>query len=83
MSKKALLKKSTKPVKRKQRLADDNNQADPKKKKKAEAESTILCPGCDEVYTDPLFEDWIMCKKCKEWWHEACSYYKGRGNLIC
>lgn len=46
-------------------------------------EFDICCPGCDEVFVDPPDEDWIECKKCKVWWHEACSAYEGGGDFIC
>lgn len=35
------------------------------------------CPGCDEIYIEPLTEDWIQCCKCRDWWHEACTGYEG------
>jgi hypothetical protein len=34
------------------------------------------CPACNEKYEDPPTEYWIMCCKCKIWWHEVCSYYE-------
>jgi len=46
----------------------------------AESATTVTykenCPACNEKYEDPPTEDWIMCCKCKIWWHEACSYYE-------
>ncbi|XP_031328883.1 uncharacterized protein LOC116159925 [Photinus pyralis] len=48
-----------------------------KKKKKATktTEEKTDCPGCGETFTEPLTEDWIMCSKCSNWWHEACTTY--------
>ncbi|CAB3241898.1 unnamed protein product [Arctia plantaginis] len=41
------------------------------------------CGGCNEVYKEPIVEDWIACNTCKEWWHENCSDYNGSGAFIC
>lgn len=41
------------------------------------------CPGCNEVYEDPPFEDWIMCCYCKQWWHECCTSYEKIGSFKC
>lgn len=41
------------------------------------------CGFCDEVYREPINEDWIGCTKCKEWWHEKCTGYLGTGTFIC
>lgn len=35
--------------------------------------ANIICPVCEEEFTESPEEDWIQCTKCKEWWHEACS----------
>ena len=56
----------------------ENPQAD-LKRKKTEVESTIFYQECTRVHTDLPFEDWIMCQKCEEWWHEACYPYGGSG----
>ena len=32
-----------------------------------------ICIYCDEMYTLPSTEDWIMCYKCNLWAHERCS----------
>lgn len=77
-------KQNTKCAKRKQCFADDNSKINQiKMKKKNGDESTTQCPACGEAYTDPPFEDWIMCKMCSEWWHENCSSYEGSGEFIC
>lgn len=26
--------------------------------------SKVRCPGCEEKYSDPPFEEWIQCSKC-------------------
>jgi hypothetical protein len=41
------------------------------------------CPGCGDIYKEPVIEDQIMCGKCSEWWHKACMSYEGTGNYIC
>lgn len=43
-----------------------------------------ICPFYNEVYENPLHEDWIQCSICKEWLHVACSSYEGVGwfNMI-
>ena len=83
-SKKTNSKDNTKGGKRKQCSAIDNSQINPKWIKIPNGdESTAQCPVCGEVYTDPPFEDWIMCKMCNEWWHEGCSSYEGSGDFIC
>jgi hypothetical protein len=43
------------------------------KTKLAASKSTINCLFCDEVYTEPPFEDWVQCPKCKRWYHEECG----------
>lgn len=56
----------------------------PKKKKKITktTEEKVDCPGCGESYTEPPSEDWIMCSKCANWWHESCTTYV-QGIFIC
>lgn len=41
------------------------------------------CPGCKEIFKEPVTEDWIECISCAEWWHEKCSAYTGFGSYIC
>lgn len=32
-----------------------------------------FCLICDELYIDPPLEDWMQCKECSGWAHEACT----------
>ncbi|KAJ2945164.1 hypothetical protein O0L34_g9227 [Tuta absoluta] len=41
------------------------------------------CPGCGELYSEPIVEDWIECFQCKEWWHEKCTAYCTGGSFTC
>lgn len=41
------------------------------------------CGGCQEIYKEPITEDWIECSECRQWWHEKCSAYLGQGLFIC
>lgn len=41
------------------------------------------CPGCEEIYKEPIVEDWIECSECKEWWHEKCTAYSCSGCFVC
>ncbi|KAH9628456.1 hypothetical protein HF086_005909 [Spodoptera exigua] len=50
----------------------------PKEKKK-----TWKCPGCGEIYREPITEDWIQCVDCTAWWHEECTSYTGNGPYKC
>ncbi|GFX76824.1 uncharacterized protein TNCV_1952651 [Trichonephila clavipes] len=45
-------------------------------------DGVIRCPACEEEYCDPPTEEWILCCKFHEWWHEECSNYKN-GIFIC
>jgi len=37
-------------------------------KKNLTSQNTINCPGCGDVYEDPITEDCIKRGKCSEWW---------------
>lgn len=37
--------------------------------------------GCNEIYKEPLNEDWSESIKYKEWWYENCSGYNGTGSF--
>lgn len=56
-----------------------------KKSNDTEAEQTY-CGVCAESYEEvngkPI-EDWIMCKICQHWSHEACTAYEGKGTFTC
>nr|XP_021186027.2 uncharacterized protein LOC110373173 [Helicoverpa armigera] len=41
------------------------------------------CTVCKEQFVHPPAEDWIQCSQCKDWTHEACSAYLGRGTYFC
>ncbi|KAF5282004.1 hypothetical protein FQA39_LY00528 [Lamprigera yunnana] len=41
----------------------------------------VFWPECEEKYTEPPEEDWIICHVCKDWWHEACTSYEGMRNF--
>ncbi|XP_072940122.1 uncharacterized protein [Epargyreus clarus] len=41
------------------------------------------CGGCQEIYKEPITEDWIGCSVCQQWWHENCTSYLGKGLYIC
>lgn len=43
----------------------------------------IACPGCSELYQEPLNEDWIQCTSCSRWWHEQCSNFDCNHYFIC
>lgn len=43
----------------------------------------FFCTVCKEQYINPPIEDWIQCDDCREWTHEACSSYSGRGSYFC
>lgn len=53
------------------------------KKIKGTMDKDVSCPVCEEQYDEPPDEDWIMCRVCKDWWHEACSNYEGNGHFVC
>lgn len=53
------------------------------KKPKMESKKTWACPGCGEIYKEPIIEDWIECEGCNEWWHEECTSHVGSGEFIC
>jgi hypothetical protein len=36
-------------------------------KKNLTSQNTINCPGCGDVYEDPITKDCIRCGKCSEW----------------
>lgn len=70
-------KKSVKPLPKK------NKTVKPKKPANAPKKKIWSCPGCSEVYIEPITEDWIECICCKEWWHDKCTAYVGHGNFQC
>jgi hypothetical protein len=37
-------------------------------KKKLASQNTINCPGCVDVYEEPVTENCIKCGECSEWW---------------
>lgn len=53
------------------------------KKNKENKDSHFYCTVCKEQYIHPPIEDWIQCDVCREWTHEACSSYSGRGSYFC
>lgn len=63
----------------------------PKKQSKKQVvdkqkEKTYHCEVCGEPYVEikgKPAETWIMCNKCQNWSHEACTAYEGQGNYIC
>ncbi|XP_049869645.1 uncharacterized protein LOC126369338 [Pectinophora gossypiella] len=55
----------------------------PKKPKNAPKIKKWKCGGCNEIYKEPIEEDWIECSGCKNWWHEKCTAYTGVGAYIC
>ncbi|XP_046968875.1 MFS-type transporter clz9-like [Vanessa cardui] len=52
-------------------------------KNKENKEQAFFCTVCKEQYQHPPIEDWIQCDVCREWTHEACSSYSGRGSYFC
>lgn len=54
-----------------------------KKPKTTPKKKIWKCPGCHEVYKEPISEDWIECSKCQPWWHEECTDYINIGEYIC
>lgn len=51
-----------------------------KKPPHASKKKVWICPGCGEVFKNPMVKDWIQCKICQEWWHEKCTNYLGSGD---
>ncbi|KAJ8947610.1 hypothetical protein NQ318_002618 [Aromia moschata] len=44
------------------------------------------CGICGESYEEingKPSEDWIMCNRCQNWSHEACTAYEGKGTFTC
>lgn len=52
------------------------------KKLETSGDDTI-CPGCEESFSETPNDDWVQCNYCKEWWHEACSSFEGKGAFRC
>ncbi len=46
-------------------------------------DETYFCLDCGGSYEDPPLGDWIECEDCKEWVHETCTNYSGRGSYFC
>jgi len=46
-------------------------------------QNSYFCTVCKEAYIHPPIEDWIQCEVCREWTHENCSSYPGRGSYFC
>lgn len=72
--------------------AASKQKAEPKPKKtkkslkapnKCNKEKVYTYPGCQEIYKEPIKEDWIECSVCQEWWHEKCTGYLGFGVFKC
>ena len=42
-----------------------------------------LCIFCEELYAEPLTEDWIQCCTCSKRCHESCSNYSGVRKFTC
>ena len=43
----------------------------------------FFCIFCSEQYVDPPSEDWIQCKKCKNWCHENCALITANNDFVC
>ncbi|KAJ8950082.1 hypothetical protein NQ318_017807 [Aromia moschata] len=61
-----------------------------KKQRKKNANDTeqeeTYCGICGESYEEingKPSEDWIMCNRCQNWSHEACTAYEGKGTFTC
>lgn len=52
-------------------------------KTKQDSKKTWICPGCGEIYKEPIIEDWIVCVGCNEWWHEECTAHIGTPDFVC
>ena len=48
-----------------------------------ESKQDVVCPACSIMYKDPPTEDWILCCKCRNWWHGRCSNYEGHDVFTC
>ena len=42
-----------------------------------------FCLICDELYIDPPLEDWMQCKECSGWAHEACTDGEQSTGYVC
>ena len=62
----------------------DNDKREDSSKENEEEQS--VCYFCGENYIEinkkPI-DDWIQCDKCKQWSHEKCTAYEGRGSFVC
>ena len=59
----------TQKTKKKVRVVTD------KRDKLEEKHPKYFCLFCDEAFTDPPDEDWIMCLRCFRWSNESCTDY--------
>ncbi|XP_071040606.1 uncharacterized protein [Parasteatoda tepidariorum] len=79
LSNNAVVKKKFKNLPSTSKLGKTKKQRASKKKNLKE----YFCLVCGDPYEDPPLEDWIECGDCKDWAHEACTTYSGRGSYFC
>ena len=54
-----------------------------KSMKKLKKNVQYKCIFCHALYEHQPKEDWIECCACKQWCHEKCSVYSGKGKFVC